>query len=155
MSEVSLFCGKERIAVLDIPENSIVINMHIASPRTGRMFPQEKRARLQGDYAIAGTADGQDFIAYIETNDASAQRADTEKRLRGAVCVMDYCAAIAREFHGSNGLLAGYTRHFVKIKAHGRINRRFNFSSRLLENDSPEKLRVLEGTKIPFRYLIA
>jgi hypothetical protein len=155
ISGVQLFCGERRITVLDVPENSIAINMHIASPRTGGILPQERRARTHSDYAIIGTADNQDFIAYIEASDTSAQRSDTEKRLREAVCVMDYCAAIAREFQDSDGLLAGYRRHFVKIKAHGRINRRFNFSSRLLENDSPGNLRVLEGVEIPFRYLIA
>ena len=154
-SSVSLFCGERHIILLGVPENSIAINMPVASPVIGHMLNQEKRARARGYYVIVGAEDGQDFIAYIEANDASLQRADTEKRLRGAVCVMDYCAAIAREFYGADGLLDGYKRHFVKIKAHGRTTRRFNFRSRIAENDSPENLRVLEGSQIPFRYIVA
>jgi hypothetical protein len=154
---VSLFSGRRRITVLDVPENMIVINIHAAFPKTGRMFILEKNARLIGCYVFAGTETpgGGDFMVFVETSDAPSQRCETEKNLRAALCVMDYCAAIGREFCGAADLFAGYKRRFVKIKARGRVSRRFNFDRRLAVNDSPANPRVLEGDQIPFRYLAA
>jgi hypothetical protein len=154
-AEVSLLLGESRIAVLDIPLNTIVVNMYAVSPGAGRVFLHEKRAWLSGSYVFAGTLHDRGFIAFVEVNDTAAQRSETEKRLRGAVCVMDYCAALAREFCGSPGLFGGLSRHFVKIKAQGRVYKRFDFNRRLAANDSIENIRVLEGDQIPFIYLIA
>jgi hypothetical protein len=153
--DVSLSSGESGIAVLDIPQNTVVVNMHALSPGTVRAFLHEKRAWLSGIYAFAGASDDRSFIAFVEANDTVTQRSETEKRLSGAVCVMDYCASVAREFCGSPGLLDGHSRHFVKIKARGRVNRRFDFNRRLAANDSLGNIRILEGGRIPFRYLIA
>ncbi|MDR1515561.1 MAG: hypothetical protein LBS45_07695 [Synergistaceae bacterium] len=165
--DISLFSGRRRITVLDVPENTIVVNMQTAPPKTGRMFLQEKNARLIGCYVFAGTDErdrldkfektpgGGDFMVFVETNDAPSQQSETERRLRAAVCVMDYCAAVGREFCGVMDLFGGYKRRFVKIKARGRVNRRFNFSRRLAANDSPSNPRMLEGDQIPFRYFAA
>jgi hypothetical protein len=152
---ISLPCGTSQIVVSDIPENSAVLNMHSAFLKNGRTPASERIQRLQYDYVIVGAIDDERFIAFIEANEASLRRQDTESRLRVAVCLMDYCASIAREFYGFPGLLEGYKRHFVKIRARRCIGRRFNYQSRLSPNDTPENLRVLEGVQFSFGYIIA
>jgi hypothetical protein len=152
---VSLPCNTSRTIVLDIPENSLVVNMHSAFPKSGRTLTGERIRRLRCDYVIVGAIDNERFIAFIEANNASLRRQDTENRLRVSVCLMDYCASIAREFYDLPNLLDGHRRHFVKVRAHRCINRRFNYQSRLSPNNSPENLRILEGRQLPLGYIIA
>ncbi|MDR3254432.1 MAG: hypothetical protein LBT31_02550 [Synergistaceae bacterium] len=150
---VGLSGQRRKITVTDVPEDSVVIKIGGSFPRCGNFLSGEW-ARWRADYVLIGAANGKKIVVFIETGAASQCKKDTERLMHGAVCAIEYCAALAREFISAEGLVDGAKRYFVKMKPRGPVRKRFSYTARFASNDSPEMVRVIEGDSFPFSYLV-
>jgi hypothetical protein len=151
---LSLIAAGGEITVTEVPPGSVAIKLGSSFPKLGR-FLSRGRLSLLADYAVIGERDGLKFIVCLEAGLVSLSRDETENRMKGAVCAVDYCASLALEFLSEPDLFEGARRYFVKVRPRGLVRKRFNYKSRLVENGSPEKTRVVVGDSFPFSYLVS
>jgi len=152
---LSLAGAGGKIAVTEVPSGSVAVKLGASFPQFGRFLSPGRGLRQHAGYVILGENEGLKFIVCIETDEASLSREETGRRMRGAICAMDYCASLAREFFFEPNLFEGAKWYFIKVRRRGIVRKRFRYASRFAENGSPESVRVVEGDSFPFSSLVS
>ena len=121
---------------------------------------KEKTDFLNGSSGIARRADfalvNDDALVFIELKSGKIQRTVVERQLRGAQCVMDYCASIGNRFFNDPNFLnpAINNPHLVLLHTGRSMNKRRSIVEKNQSSNHPFKT-IKCGSSVYFRELLS
>ena len=136
-----------------LPHDSIVIRADAFKPPN--VFKGSKGERKRADFVIVSNEEGGKWIICIETQKKPHKdRAYVEAQLKGALCFVNYCRCIGKEFWLEKEFLDGYEYRFVSM-AYTSMHKRSTHPNKPRPSGScPEKVLKLLGKSHHFRKLI-
>ena len=121
---------------------------------------KEKRYFLNGRHGIARRADfaivNDDALVFIELKSGKFQRTVVKRQLRGAQCVMDYCASIGNRFFNDPNFLnpAINNPHLVLLHTRRSMNKRRSIAEKNQSSNHPFKT-IKCGSSVYYRELLS
>lgn len=101
-----------KVKINNIPDDTIVIRLNV-SPALSAMFRSRKGECKCADFIIISPE--KKCILYIEMKRTKDKWNSIVKQLTGAMCFVEYCRVIGREFWGERNFLTGYKKRFISI----------------------------------------
>ena len=88
-----------KLKISGIPSDSIVIKADYF-PAPDRIFKGYKSECKRADYAIITQKNDNYYVLYVELKSSTESPSEIENQLKGARCLIGYCAEIAEHFWG-------------------------------------------------------
>ena len=122
-------------------------------PNTGRaFFSGGNNECMKADYALV--SDSEKIIMILELMKSKIKtNKEVVAQLKGAKCILDYCASISSAFLGKSDIFAGYTYRYYKVVFGMSQKRPFNQGQKA-DNFTPESCRILPGRDTSFKGLL-
>lgn len=141
-----------QLTIKHLPDDAIVIKCdEFTSPKS--FFNNNKMECKRADYAIVLIE--KKMILYIELKRSKKSTTNPEivAQLKGAKCVINYCACILTHFWGENDLDKYQDRYYKYINKN--TNKRPSREAKLDENYTPEAARKISKETIFLKELIS
>ena len=122
-------------------------------PNTGRAFFSGKNNEcMKADYVLVSDSEKIIMIFELMTTKAKTNE-EVVAQLKGAKCILDYCASISSAFLNERNIFAGFTYRYYKI-VFGMSEKRPFKQVKKSENSTPESRRILPGHDTSFKGLL-
>lgn len=138
------------LSVTGIPYDAIAFKTDRFPPPTS-VFNNRRGECKRADYVIVAFDDEQGWIVYVEMKRGAGERADIERQLRGARCVVAYCRAIVEEFWHGRRFLQNYHERFVTVR-NIRIGKRPTREGKRPVHDNPKDMLPLTAPSGTLRF---
>jgi hypothetical protein len=133
-----------KLKISGIPSDSIVIKADLF-PAPDRIFNGNKSECKRADYAIITQKNNNHYVLYIELKSSTEAHSEIESQLKGARCLIGYCAEIAEHFWGEKNILRSCSHRyacFTRVNLRKRKTRidhqgRNDTPASMLKIDSP------------------
>lgn len=145
--------SKTTVEIKGIPRGSVIINADFfQSPDS--VFQGSKGECKRADFVIVAN-ESKKWIIFIETQTGNyKERTEVIAQLRGALCFVNYCKCIGKQFWLDEEFLDGYEYRFVSM-AHTSVHkRRTRNIHRSTSHTRPERFLKLPGKSHHFSALI-
>ena len=140
------------IEIKDLPQNIFVFKVD-AFPQPQALFNDVKEVRKRSDFIlIANGNNGQKRIIFIEMKRTKDSDHGIVSQLRGAICIMDYCNSILKNFWAESAMIKGYEYRFVSISSASGKHTTHRADDPL--HNIPENRLRLKGNSFTYRQLI-
>ena len=149
------FKRKERISCIeikDLPQDIFVFKVD-AFPQPQALFNDIREARKRADFILIANGDnGQKRIVFIEMKRTKDSNHGIVSQLRGAICIMDYCNSVLKNFWAESAMIRGYEYRFVSISK--VLGKRATHQADDPLHNIPENRLRLKGNSFTYRQLI-
>ena len=143
------------VTIYGLPLDAIVIKVDkFKSPDT--ILTENEGQRKRADYIIVSNKDDKKNILHIEIKTTKYDDKNSIKQLKGSVCFVGYCKAIAKEFWKEDKFLSEFHPRFVCFAHTGSIQKRpTKMTKKSGGNRSPERMmKVSNPKKLQFNRLV-
>ncbi len=144
-----------KVVISGLPLDSIVIKVDaFKSPDT--ILTETNSQRKRADYIIVANKNGKMNIVHIEIKTTKAREKDIINQLKGSVCFVGYCKAIAEEFWNDHKFLSEFNPRFVSFTRTGSIQKRPTRTEKKYPlNDTPaHMLKVSYTNNYHYNHLV-
>lgn len=136
----------------DLPQDALVVRIDKVPP-PGKLFKGDRGECKRADFVIICCEER--YIVYIEMKKNKMGGKDTVKQLQGALCLMEYCGTVGREFWKTQRFLKDYQQRFVVIGHVSMDKRPTRQKTTSHLHDSPENpLRIRSLRNLRFRSML-
>ena len=141
------------VEIKGIPQDSVVIKAdNFVSPDT--VFKGSKGECKRADFVIVSN-DSKKWIICIETQTGNyKERREVIEQLRGALCFVNYCKCIGKEFWREDEFLDGYQYRFISMAYTSIHKRSTQFHDSRTLHSRPENFRKVFGKSHYFSWLV-
>ena len=135
-----------KVLISGLPLDAIVIKVDaFKSPDT--ILTETNSQRKRADYIIVANKNGKKNIVHIEIKTTKAREKDIINQLKGSVCFVGYCKAIAEEFWSDYNFLSEFNPRFVSFTRTGSIQKRSTRpGNKYRLNDTPANMLKVSYT---------
>ena len=135
-----------------VPDDALVIRCD-RFPNTGEVFFKGQNDECKrADYVLVSESKKVIMFFELKRSSDSAPLKKVIAQLKGAKCVMDYCASLSSSFLREHDIFVGYTYKYYK--AVYTASRKRAFADTKTSNTSPETARTLPGDYAAFDWLL-
>ena len=141
------------VEIKGIPHGSIIIKADcFQSPDT--VFQGSKGECKRADFVIVANG-SKKWIIFIETQTGNyKERSEVIAQLRGALCFVNYCKCVGKQFWLEEEFLDGYEYRFVSMARTGVHKRPTRNKHRSTSHTRPESFLKIPGKSHHFTALI-
>lgn len=145
--------SKTTVEIKGVPRGSVIIKTDcFQSPDT--VFQGSKGECKRADFVIVTNA-SKKWIIFIETQMGNyKERTEVIAQLRGALCFVNYCKSIGKQFWLEDEFLDGYEYRYVSMAHTGVHKRPTRNKDRKTSHTRPENFRKMFGKSHNFSALI-
>ena len=138
------------IELKGLPTDSLLVKIDRFKEKTDFINGRNGIAR-RADFAVVND----DAIVFIELKSGKIQRTIVERQLRGAQCVMDYCASIGSRFFNDPNFLnpAINNPHLVLLHTNRSMNKRRSIADTNQSSNHPFKT-IKCGSSVYYKQLV-
>jgi hypothetical protein len=144
-----------KVTIYGLPLDAIVIKVDkFKSPDT--ILTENEGQRKRADYIIVSNKGSKKNILHIEIKTTKYDEKNSIKQLKGAVCFVGYCKAIAKEFWNEDKFLSEFHPRFVCFAHTGSIQKKqTKITKKSKGNGTPERMmKVSYPNKVQFDRLV-
>ncbi|MCL1791775.1 MAG: hypothetical protein FWG40_10615 [Peptococcaceae bacterium] len=141
-----------KVTVNNIPGGILVLKCD-KFPNTKNFFRGARNECKLADYVILSGADQVILIIELKRSNNSSNKHDIVAQLKGAKCLLDYCASLIDAYLSEKDIFRDYQFRYYKWTAQPR-KRAFREKEKG-KNDRPEQFRKVNGVSIQFKKLLS
>ncbi len=146
--------GKElyKVSIKNIPSKSFIVKTD-KFPDLTNFFRNSNGECKKSDFVIISEYKSKKYIVFIEIKKTNDDAGNIVKQLTGAMCLLDYCRALVREFFQKSTFLnrAEYEYRFVAINKINIDKRPVYYKSDTKQHhDRPDNMLKISHTKEVF-----
>jgi len=144
-----------KVVISGLPLDAIVIKVDaFKSPDT--ILTETNNQRKRADYIIVANKNGKKNIVHIEMKTTTAREKDIINQLKGSVCFVGYCKAIAEQFWNDNKFLSEFNPRFVSFTRTGSVQKRPTRPGNkyLLNDTTAHMLKVSYTNEYHYNHLV-
>jgi len=139
-------------AIRNVPNDALIIKCD-RFPTTGDKFFRGKNQECKrADYVLISESEKVIMFFELKRSNKSASAKDITAQLKGAKCIMDYCASISSAFLEEHDIFDGYIYKYYKGAYKSPQKRPFGKDNKP-DNSTPETARILPGDSAAFGWL--
>ena len=140
------------LKVSHVPDDALVFKCD-RFPNTGVVFFKGKNDECKcADYVLVSESEKVIMFFELKHSLKSVTFKKTIAQLKGAKCIMDYCASLSSSFLGEHDIFNGYA--FKYYRGIQKSSRKRGFANNKPPNTSPETARTLPGRYSAFGWLL-
>ncbi|NLW19088.1 MAG: hypothetical protein GXY81_05300 [Candidatus Cloacimonetes bacterium] len=154
LKETASQAKTKKITIKNVPETCLAIKLDGFIPKNSFLLGR-KGELSRCDYILIAEDKHNCFLFYIELKSKKTNNAS--KQFRSSVCLMEYCEALAVEFHQDHIMCPDIIQRFVVFQRKPCVKRPINYSPHDWKNNTSDRFQriYLTGSEnlISFREL--
>jgi len=137
----------------DVPKDAIIIKCD-KFPNTGEVFFKGKENECKrADYALVSESDKTIMIFELKRSNGSTETKNITAQLKGATCILNYCASISSFFLDEHGIFDGFIYKYYK-GIHNLSQKRAFGDTAKIDNTKPDTARIIPGKYSSYKWLL-
>ncbi len=139
-------CPESQVTIYGLPLNSIILKVDLFdAPR--KVFRNQRGECKRADYAIIAPHTNITIIVHLEIKSSTELKRERIRQLKGALCFMEFCRAVGREFWDEKLFLNRVRHRFVSFTYTSAAKRMTVIPPETKIHDRPDQPLCISGTQ--------